>query len=86
MDRVADRVGEALLAFGTSGHYKPTPVDSARNISMPTSEDYRHQAEETRILAKQTTDREERDRLMLLADQWGLLAEHKAKKEAGQER
>jgi len=51
---------------------------------MPTSDDYCHQAEETRILAKKTTDRKERDRLMLLADQWDLLALHKAKKEAGQ--
>jgi hypothetical protein len=50
---------------------------------MPTSEDYRRKAAETRQLATATQDVWERESLLRMAAQWERLAEHKAKKEAG---
>jgi len=48
---------------------------------MPTFEDYRRRADETRILAAQTKDLWERQALLLMAAQWERLAAHKATKE-----
>jgi hypothetical protein len=49
---------------------------------MPTSEDYRRRAAETRHLATATQDIWEREALLRMAAQWERLAEHKAKRNA----
>jgi hypothetical protein len=49
---------------------------------MPTSEDYRRRAAETRQLATATQDIWEREALFRMSAQWERLAEHKAKKES----
>ena len=51
---------------------------------MPSSEEYRHSAEECRRLAETAEDEVERGTLLQLADQWYRLAEHKARVEARQ--
>jgi hypothetical protein len=50
---------------------------------MPTSEEYRNLAAETRVLAGQTRDEHERDALLRISAQWELLADYKAAREAG---
>jgi hypothetical protein len=49
---------------------------------MPTSEQYRKSAEQCRRAAQSTNDKLEREALLRIAEQWGLLADHKARKEA----
>ena len=48
---------------------------------MPTSEQYKRRADECRALAEQTHDEHERASILRMAEQWDLLAKHKAKKE-----
>ena len=49
---------------------------------VPTSEEYRRHAEETRKHAAKTQDLWEREALLRMAAQWERLADHKARKEA----
>ena len=53
----------------------------AREQRMPTSEQYKRRAEECRALAEQTHDDHERASILRMAEQWDILAKHKAKKE-----
>jgi hypothetical protein len=48
---------------------------------VPTSDEYRHWAQECVTLAKQTLDPIERQELMQMAAQWDKLADYKAKVE-----
>jgi hypothetical protein len=49
---------------------------------MPTSDNYRQNAEECRRHATEVHDRHEREALLRMAAQWDRLAGHKARKEA----
>jgi hypothetical protein len=49
---------------------------------MPTSEQYKHSADECRRLAHQAHDEVERKSLLQMASRWDRLAEHKARLEA----
>jgi hypothetical protein len=51
---------------------------------MPTAAEYKRRAEEAKILAARTQDVWEREALLRVAEQWQLLAAHKASKEAKQ--
>ena len=60
------------------------PITKARQLNMPTAEDYRNSAHECRSHAREAQDRHEREALLRMAAQWDRLAEHKARKEAEQ--
>jgi hypothetical protein len=52
---------------------------------MPTAEQYRKSAEQCRLAAASTRDREEREALLRIAAQWDRLADHKRRKDAENE-
>jgi hypothetical protein len=51
---------------------------------MPTSEQYRKNAQECRCHAREARDTLERETLLRMAAQWDRLADHKARKESEQ--
>ena len=51
---------------------------------MPTAAEYKRLAHEARILAARALDMWEREAILRVAEQWQLLAAHKASKEAKQ--
>ena len=57
-------------------HYS---IETFGECAMPTSEHYKHSADECRRLAKDAHDDIEREALLKMATQWDRLAEHKAK-------
>lgn len=48
---------------------------------MPTSEEYRKNAEDCLRLAQEAEDAQEREVLLRMAAQWGRLADYKAQRE-----
>ena len=49
---------------------------------MPTAAEYKRRADEARMLAGRTQDVWEREALLRVAEQWRVLAAHKASKES----